>query len=54
MRVCWVPHKGLREVWIGKEERVLQGKTAEEDNARDIEVSTDELQEEKQPEEYIQ
>ena len=29
MRVCWVPHKGLREVWKGKEEEVLEGKTTE-------------------------
>ena len=26
-RVCWVPHQGLREVYRGKEERVLSGKS---------------------------
>ena len=29
MRVCWVPHKGLREVWMGKEDGVLEGTTGE-------------------------
>ena len=27
MRVCWVPHEGLREVWRGREGRVLEGKS---------------------------
>ena len=29
MRVCWVPHKGLRNIWKGKEEEVLEGRTDE-------------------------
>ncbi len=29
MRVCWVPHKGLRGIWKGKEDEVLEGKTGE-------------------------
>ena len=29
MRVCWVPHKGLRDIWSGREEEVLEGKTRE-------------------------
>lgn len=31
MRVCWVPHQGLRKVWGGREGRVLQGKSGEEE-----------------------
>ena len=29
MRVCWVPHKGLRDILRGKEEEVLEGRTNE-------------------------
>ena len=29
MRVCWVPHKGLRDIWRGKEEEVMEGRTGE-------------------------
>ena len=29
MRVCWVPHKGLRDIWRGKEEEVMDGRTGE-------------------------
>jgi len=29
MRVCWVPHKGLRQVMVGREDKVLQGKSGE-------------------------
>jgi len=29
MRVVWVPHEGLREVYKGHEDRVLEGKTEE-------------------------
>lgn len=29
MRVCWVPHRGLRGVWRGREEEVLGGRGAE-------------------------
>ena len=31
MRVCWVPHVGLREVWRGREGRVLMGMGGEAD-----------------------
>ncbi len=31
MRVCWVPHEGLRGVWRGREEKVLEGKSEEEE-----------------------
>ncbi|KAL6712967.1 hypothetical protein ACLMJK_009522 [Lecanora helva] len=31
MRVCWVPHRGLREVYRGRERRVLQGGSGDED-----------------------
>lgn len=29
MRVCWVPHKGLRDIWRGKEDEVMEGRTGE-------------------------
>lgn len=29
MRVCWVPHEGLREVHRGREEMVLGGRSGE-------------------------
>lgn len=32
MRVCWVPHVGLREVWRGREEKVLAGRSEEHDD----------------------
>lgn len=31
MRVCWVPHEGLRDVWRGRERKVLAGKSEEEE-----------------------
>ena len=31
MRVCWVPHQGLRDVYRGKERKVLMGESDEED-----------------------
>ena len=31
MRVCWVPHQGLRDVYRGKERKVLMGESHEED-----------------------
>ena len=31
MRVCWVPHQGLREVYRGKERKVLMSESDEED-----------------------
>lgn len=31
MRVCWVPHLGLREVWRGREGMVLNGKSGDVD-----------------------
>ncbi|CAD6564657.1 MAG: Pseudouridine-5'-phosphatase [Alectoria sarmentosa] len=46
MRVCWVPHKGLREVWRGREGVVLEGKSEEED----MRTGFDEEQKDKQPE----
>ena len=36
MRVCWVPHEGLREVWRGREGKVMEGKSEEEDNGTDV------------------
>lgn len=30
MRVCWVPHEGLREVWRGREGMVLGGTSGED------------------------
>ena len=38
MRVCWVPHKGLREVYRGMERLVLQGKSEEADLKLEEEV----------------
>lgn len=38
MRVCWVPHKGLREVWKGREGKVLEGKSEEVDDEKDVNV----------------
>ena len=32
MRVCWVPHEGLRGVWRGREGRVLAGRSGEGDD----------------------
>ena len=32
MRVCWVPHHGLREIYQGNEEKVLTGRSNEVDN----------------------
>ena len=29
MRVCWVPHVGLRRVWRGRESAVLEGRSDE-------------------------
>ena len=31
MRVCWVPHQGLREVYRGREKKVLMGESDEEE-----------------------
>ncbi len=51
MRVCWVPHKGLRDVWRGMEGKVLEGKSEEVDNGKDMERNLDEEQKDKHPEE---
>ncbi len=51
MRVCWVPHKGLRDVWRGKEGKVLEGKSEEVENGKDMETRLDEEQNDKHPEE---
>ena len=42
MRVCWVPHKGLWDVWRGREEKVLRGKTGEEGGVKDMNSGPDE------------
>ena len=44
MRVCWVPHKGLRDVWRGREAKVLEGRS-EEDEEDDVNVRSDDVQE---------
>lgn len=41
MRVCWVPHQGLRGVWRGREGWVLEGRTGEVD----VDVGFDEERE---------
>ena len=42
MRVCWVPHKGLREVWKGREGKVLEGKSEEvEIKEKDVDMRLD-------------
>lgn len=41
MRVCWVPHVGLRGVWRGREGRVLEGKTQGVDE-EDVGTGSDE------------
>lgn len=53
MRVCWVPHRGLREVWRGREGRVLEGKSEEEEgaNEEDVNSGSGEEQRDKQSEE---
>lgn len=51
MRVCWVPHKGLRDVWRGMEGKVLEGKSEEVDNGKDMEIRLDEEQKDQHPEE---
>lgn len=50
MRVCWVPHKGLREVWRGREGMVLEGKSQEDDYEKDMRKGLDEEQKDKQSE----
>lgn len=52
MRVCWVPHKGLREVWRGREGRVLEGRSEEEDNEKDMNIRLGEEQKDKESEEW--
>ena len=48
MRVCWVPHEGLRGVWRGREEMVLGGKSGEGDNEKTgVDGRLDEEQEKK-------
>ena len=47
MRVCWVPHKGLREVWRGQERMVLDGRTEGVDNDHTIATSLDREKKEK-------
>lgn len=42
MRVCWVPHKGLWEVWRGREGKVLRGKTGEEGSETGVSLGSDE------------
>lgn len=39
MRVCWVPHSGLRGVWRGREEEVLGGRSGEVDDVRGEELA---------------
>ena len=53
MRVCWVPHKGLRQVWRGREGKVLKGKSEEEEDDEKDGMNTmlDEEQKDKQSEE---
>lgn len=52
MRVCWVPHEGLREVWRGREGVVLEGRSGEsyglQDRGRglDGETSDEHMEEE--------
>lgn len=47
MRVCWVPHKGLREVWRGREGEVLEGKSEEVDNGKHVKSMLDGKQKDK-------
>lgn len=51
MRVCWVPHKGLRDVWRGMEGKVLEGKSEEVDNGMDMEIKLYEEQKDQHREE---
>ncbi len=43
MRVCWVPHEGLRGVWRGREGKVLEGKSEEEEEEEGGEKDMDAL-----------
>lgn len=52
MRVCWVPHEGLREVCRGKEGKVLEGKSGEEgDKEKDMNIRLDGERRDRQSEE---
>ena len=42
MRVCWVPHKGLRAIWRGRENKVMEGRTDEKDHSKGPDVKRDE------------
>ncbi len=35
MRVVWVPHLGLRKIWMGREEVVLGGRSGEVDDGEE-------------------
>ncbi|KAK4692275.1 hypothetical protein P7C71_g4895, partial [Lecanoromycetidae sp. Uapishka_2] len=48
MRVCWVPHKGLREVWRGREMKVLEGKSEVDSKQDDTETILNGYQEHEQ------
>ena len=43
MRVCWVPHKGLRDVWRGKEDEVMEGRTGEVPTAGEAKQGEDQM-----------
>ena len=43
MRVCWVPHKGLRDIWRGKEEEVMEGRTGEVPTAGEAKSGEDQM-----------
>ena len=51
MRVCWVPHKGLREVWRGREEKVLAGKSEKDDYKEGTSARSDKEQRDMRSEE---
>lgn len=43
MRVCWVPHKGLRDIWRGKEDEVMEGRTGEVPTVGEAEQGEDQM-----------
>jgi len=43
MRVCWVPHKGLRDIWRGKEDEVMEGRTGEVPTVGEAEHGEDQM-----------
>lgn len=51
MRVVWVPHRGLRQVYRGREGMVLEGRSEEVDGEKGVSASSNEAPEDRGDEE---